>query len=100
MFGLGTQELLIILVIAFFIFGGKKLPEIGAGLGKGLRSFKQGLKEIDLEKEEKGKRIRRAQKSSHHLKARHLPRHKDPLLSRRSCRPWSSLPGSAPVLGP
>ncbi len=54
MFGLGTQELLIILVIAFFIFGGKKLPEIGAGLGKGLRSFKQGLKEIDLEKEEKG----------------------------------------------
>ncbi|MEF3169428.1 MAG: twin-arginine translocase TatA/TatE family subunit [Deltaproteobacteria bacterium] len=54
MFGLGTQELLIILVIALFIFGGKKLPEIGAGLGKGLRSFKQGLKEIDLEKEEKG----------------------------------------------
>ena len=49
MFGLGTQELLIILVIAFFVFGGKKLPEIGAGLGKGLRAFKSGLK--DLEKE-------------------------------------------------
>ncbi len=49
MFGLGTQELLVILVIAFFIFGGKKLPEIGAGLGKGLRAFKSGLK--DLEKE-------------------------------------------------
>ncbi len=47
MFGLGTQELLIILFIAFFIFGGKKLPEIGAGLGKGLRAFKQGLKDID-----------------------------------------------------
>ena len=49
MFGLGTQELLIILVIAFFVFGGKKLPEIGAGLGKGLKAFKSGLK--DLEKE-------------------------------------------------
>jgi len=47
MFGLGTQELLVILVIAFFIFGGKKLPEIGAGLGKGLRAFKSGLKDIE-----------------------------------------------------
>ena len=47
MFGLGTQELLIILVIAFFIFGGKKLPQIGAGLGKGLRAFKSGLKDIE-----------------------------------------------------
>ncbi len=47
MFGLGTQELLIILFIAFFIFGGKKLPEIGAGLGKGLKAFKQGLKDMD-----------------------------------------------------
>jgi sec-independent protein translocase protein TatA len=49
MFGLGTQELLIILVIAFFVFGGKKLPEIGAGLGKGLRAFKSGLKDIEKE---------------------------------------------------
>lgn len=49
MFGLGTQELLIILLIAFFVFGGKKLPEIGAGLGKGLRAFKQGLKDLDNE---------------------------------------------------
>ena len=47
MFGLGTQELLVILVIAFFIFGGKKLPEIGAGLGKGLRAFKSGLKDLE-----------------------------------------------------
>ncbi len=47
MFGLGTQELLVILVIALFLFGGKKLPEIGAGLGKGLRAFKKGLNEIE-----------------------------------------------------
>jgi sec-independent protein translocase protein TatA len=33
--------------IAFLIFGGKKLPEIGAGLGKGISSFKKGLKEVE-----------------------------------------------------
>ncbi|UKL12999.1 twin-arginine translocase TatA/TatE family subunit [Dissulfurimicrobium hydrothermale] len=47
MFGLGAQELLIILLIAFLVFGGKKLPEIGAGLGKAINSFKRGLKETE-----------------------------------------------------
>jgi sec-independent protein translocase protein TatA len=47
MFGLGTPELLVILAIAFFIFGGKKLPEIGAGLGKAITSFKSGLREVE-----------------------------------------------------
>ncbi len=47
MFGLGTPELVVILAIAFLLFGGKKLPEIGAGLGKAIRSFKNGLSEVE-----------------------------------------------------
>lgn len=47
MFGLGTPELVVILGIAFLVFGGKKLPEIGAGLGKGINSFKKGLREVE-----------------------------------------------------
>jgi len=52
MFGLGTPELIVILAIAFLVFGGKKLPEIGAGLGKAMTSFKKGIQ--DVEEEGKG----------------------------------------------
>jgi sec-independent protein translocase protein TatA len=45
MFGFGFQELIIILVIALVFFGGKKLPEIGSGLGKAIREFKRGTSE-------------------------------------------------------
>jgi sec-independent protein translocase protein TatA len=47
MFGIGTPELIVILGIAFLVFGGKKLPEIGAGLGKGINSFKKGLRDVE-----------------------------------------------------
>lgn len=42
--GIGFPELIVILVIVFLIFGGKKLPELGAGLGKAIRSFNKGLR--------------------------------------------------------
>ncbi|MGC1404571.1 MAG: twin-arginine translocase TatA/TatE family subunit [Thermodesulfobacteriota bacterium] len=37
------QDLLVVLIIAAFVFGAKKLPEIGKGLGKGIQEFKKGL---------------------------------------------------------
>jgi sec-independent protein translocase protein TatA len=46
-FGFGLQELIIIMVIALVIFGGKKLPEVGSGLGKAIREFKRGTSEPD-----------------------------------------------------
>ena len=47
MFGLGTPELIVIMAIAFFVVGGKRLPEIGAGLGKGIKAFKNGLRDVE-----------------------------------------------------
>lgn len=49
MFGLGTTELIIILVLALVIFGAGKLPEVGASLGKGIKNFKKGISSIDEE---------------------------------------------------
>jgi sec-independent protein translocase protein TatA len=43
--GIGMTELIVILVIVLIIFGAKKLPQIGEGLGKGIRNFKKATKE-------------------------------------------------------
>jgi sec-independent protein translocase protein TatA len=47
MFGLGVQEILLILLIAVFFFGGEKLPEIARGLGKSLREFQRASTETE-----------------------------------------------------
>jgi len=47
MFGIGTQELLVIALIVLLLFGGKKIPELMKGLGKGVKSFKEGVNGLD-----------------------------------------------------
>lgn len=46
---LGTWELVVIVLVILLLFGGKKIPELMKGLGKGVKSFKEGLKEVDDE---------------------------------------------------
>ena len=58
MLGLGIQELLIIFFIIILLFGAKKLPDLAAGLGKGIKEFKkatQGRDDDDQKKIEEGK---------------------------------------------
>jgi len=47
MFGIGMPELIIILIIILIIFGAGKLPEIGSGIGKGIKNFKKATHERD-----------------------------------------------------
>jgi sec-independent protein translocase protein TatA len=49
----GFQELLIILLIVIIIFGASKLPQLGKGLGEGIRNFKKGLKSDDSQSSDK-----------------------------------------------
>ena len=47
--GLGMQEILLIALVVLLFFGGKKIPELMKGIGKGVRSFKKGMNEIEDE---------------------------------------------------
>ncbi len=47
MFGIGTQEILLILLIVLLLFGGKKIPELMKGLGKGVKSFRDGMNGVE-----------------------------------------------------
>ena len=50
---IGTQEIIVILLIVLLLFGGKKIPELMRGLGKGVKEFKDASKGEDTEKENK-----------------------------------------------
>ena len=54
LFGLGFQEILVLALIVLLFFGGTKIPELMKGLGKGVKSFKEGMNEVtDLGEEKK-----------------------------------------------
>ena len=46
LFGIGMQEILVLAFVVLLLFGGKKIPELMKGLGKGVKSFKDGMKEV------------------------------------------------------
>lgn len=61
--GLGMQEVLLIALIVLLLFGGKKIPELMKGLGKGVKNFKDGVKGIedDIEMSDKENNDKKAQ---------------------------------------
>jgi sec-independent protein translocase protein TatA len=57
MFGLGTQELMLVLVIVVVLFGSTKLPQIGSGIGQAIRNFKKSVKEGEKDEEDSKKTV-------------------------------------------
>ena len=49
LFNLGTGEIIAIVLVILLLFGGRKIPELMRGLGKGVKSFKQGMNEVEEE---------------------------------------------------
>jgi len=47
LFGLGTTEIILIVLVILLLFGGRKIPELMRGLGKGVKSFKDGVKGVE-----------------------------------------------------
>ncbi|MCI7049971.1 MAG: twin-arginine translocase TatA/TatE family subunit, partial [Bacteroidales bacterium] len=53
--GIGMQEVLLIALVVLLFFGGKKIPELMNGIGKGVRSFKDGLNDVEKDLKEPAK---------------------------------------------
>lgn len=54
---MGTQELIIVFVIIFFLFGASRLPQLGSSLGSAIRNFKKGFGGADDEKSDEAKKL-------------------------------------------
>ncbi|MBU0572191.1 twin-arginine translocase TatA/TatE family subunit [Patescibacteria group bacterium] len=55
MFGIGVQELVVVLVIVLVLFGGKKLPELSKGLGEAIKNIRMGFGDDENKKQETSK---------------------------------------------
>ena len=53
--GIGWGEIVVIALVVLLLFGGKKIPELMKGLGKGVKSFKEGMNEVEKEIKDEGK---------------------------------------------
>ncbi len=53
---LGAPEILLIALVVLLLFGGKKIPELMRGLGKGVKSFKEGMNDLDPDKKDSEKK--------------------------------------------
>ena len=55
LFSLGMPEIVLIALVILLLFGGKKIPEMMKGLGKGVRSFKEGMNDLELDSDKSAK---------------------------------------------
>lgn len=62
---IGTPEIILIAAIVLLLFGGKKIPELMRGLGKGVRSFKEGINDIQQEIEKTDEKHDSSDQDSH-----------------------------------
>ena len=53
---IGTTEIIVIVLVVLLLFGGKKIPELMHGVGKGVKSFKDGMKEVDVDPDSEKKK--------------------------------------------